>query len=155
MMFRALVGLNAVTAGLCGWLLLAPVSLPDTLSAHSSRLQQTPALTRFSAKDVAGIVDRPLFRAPPQAPRPAPPLAPQQPPTPPPTQERQLRLVGVIDQNGQPIAFIEVQGSRDLMRVGIGGIVEGWRVEIVRPREVALMKDRLKRVLPIDPQKTP
>ncbi len=96
-----------------------------------------PEVTPFAPpmiEDFTEFVERPLFQAdrrPPEPPEDAPiEIAPAEVPA------GEFVLVGVVISLSERLALIQQAGAGELLRLGVGGVVNGWSVQSIEPDRV-------------------
>lgn len=96
-----------------------------------------PEVTPFvppMIEDFTEFVERPLFQAdrrPPEPPEDAPiEIAPAEVPA------GEFVLVGVVISLSERLALIQQAGAGELLRLGVGGVVNGWSVQSIEPDRV-------------------
>jgi len=155
MIARSLFTASGLLAGLWLWLVLVPLpSSPESRSGKPETIQQSKALL-FPQPASGTNPDRPLFHPIP----PPRPVAVRPPPMLPapvaPAPEKKLRLVGVIEEKGDRVAFLHVEGEQDARRIISGQVVEGWQVTVIGLRGIELTRGTARNVLHLDPPKSP
>ncbi|MCZ8182430.1 MAG: hypothetical protein O9322_05625 [Beijerinckiaceae bacterium] len=135
-------------------LIAMPVRLPEAVAnPDATPVVPNANLSAAPNANISKVPTRSLFRPVPPPPSPVaqPVFVPVKPMPPPPPPEKVLRLVGLVDHAEGKVAFIEVQGARDIQRRLAGEAVEGWVVTDIGRREITLRRGDESRTLPLDP----
>lgn len=131
-------------------------STPESLSATEASAAAAPSLQlpssplrRLSRDHYRELVTRPLFWAERRAQEKASPVevsAPNQP--------LAFALIGVVMSPQSSHALLSKPGSKEVVKVQPGDIVEGWQVEAMAADSVRLSRGSESRVITLDEKRT-
>jgi hypothetical protein len=120
-----------------------------TQTATAARTLSANPLWAIPLTQLSGTRDRPIFSP---SRRPAPAVAAAEPVAvrPPPRKEiepPQLSLVGTIASDDESFGIFVDQSTKAALRLKVGEDYQGWKLSIIRGREVTMEKDQQAAVL--------
>jgi general secretion pathway protein N len=124
-----------------------PPSTPPTTAAPAERVLSANPLWAMPLKQFSVTRERPIFL--PSRRPPAPPasavtvskaIAPSKPKEP---EQPQLSLVGTIVSDEDKFGIFVDQSTKAVLRLRVGEDFQGWKLQSVQGREVALQKNQL------------
>lgn len=136
--------------------LTSPASQPVT-SVHVVTPPPAPAaalsanpLWGIPLSKLSGTRDRPIF-SPSRRPPPAVVATEPAPPPPPPPRKKEilppLSLVGTIASDDEGFGIFLDQSTKQALRLKLGEDYQGWRLRMIRGREVTMEKDQQEATL--------